>query len=74
VSIPEASAPACEEEARLRNLCAVTKLEYNRVLELIALRIGELNTPTFEVLVNNARKPMEEAQEALKRHIAEHGC
>ena len=74
MSNSESAAPACNEKARLLDLCAITKSEYTRVVELIALRVRELKTPTFEALVNNARKPMEEAQEALKRHIAEHGC
>ena len=74
MSNSESAAPECKEKARLFDLCAITKSEYSRVMELIALRVRELKTPTFEALVNNARKPMEQAQEALKRHIAEHGC
>jgi hypothetical protein len=46
-------------------------------MEAIALRVGDLNISNFEELAEfakNASKAMGQAQEALKRHTAEHGC
>jgi hypothetical protein len=77
MSNSESAAPACEEKRRLVNLCAVTKSEYSRAMEAIALRIGELNISHFDELAEfakDAKKAMEEAREALERHTAEHGC
>jgi hypothetical protein len=77
MSDSESATPACAEKARLLNRCAVAQSEYNRSIQLMAWRIGGLRDLNFEELADlakNARKPLEEAQEALERHTAEHGC
>jgi DNA phosphorothioation-dependent restriction protein DptG len=75
--VAEPISTACEEKARLLERCALAEWYCTRTIEKITWRIGEPRVPNYEELqdlVQAARKLMEDAQEALVRHAAEHGC
>jgi hypothetical protein len=75
--ISEPVATACEEKARLLRLCAVAESDYERAIRKLTWRIGEVKYPNYEELQNLAEaatKLVKNAQDALERHTAEHGC
>ena len=70
-------ATACEEKARLLRLCAVAESDFERTIQKLTWRIGEVKNPNYDVLQNlaeAAKKLVENAQGALERHASEHGC
>jgi hypothetical protein len=77
MSVPKSNAPACEEKGRLLRLCAVAESHHQRAIQEVSRFIGKLKQPDYNELiefVDTARTVVEEAQEALERHIAGHGC
>ena len=77
MSISESAAPVCAEKARLLRLCALAESHHQRAIRELARFIGKLKRSDFEELLEfggTARKIVNEAQEALERHTAEHGC
>jgi hypothetical protein len=77
MSPSESAAPACEERARLLRLCAVAESHHRRVMEQVTWILGRLEKPNHEdlnELAETARRIVDDAQQALKRHTAEHGC
>ena len=75
--ISEPVATACEEKARLLRLCAVAESDYERAIQKLTWRLGEVKYPNYEELQNlaeDARNLVENAREALERHTSEHGC
>ena len=73
----KALARACEEKARLLRRYAVAESNHHRALEILAQCIDTLQEPNPEVLhdfADTARQIVNDAREALERHIGEHGC
>jgi hypothetical protein len=77
MSNSESGAPVCAEKARLLRLCALTESHCQHGVQELSRFIGKLKKSDFEELLEfgeTARKIANEAQEALDRHRAEHGC
>ena len=75
--ISEPVVTACEEKARLLRLCAVAESDFERAIQKLTWRIGEVKNPNYEELQNlaeAAKKLVENAQGALEQHTSEHGC
>jgi hypothetical protein len=77
MQISPSLSPACEEKTRLLSLKAVAEANHHRVIQELTWRVGTLQKPDFKVLhelAQRARKLVEDAWEALRRHTSEHGC
>jgi hypothetical protein len=69
--------PACEEKARLLRRCAVAESNRQRAIQRLTWILGAERKPHFKLLnefAEAARDIAENAQRALERHTAEHGC
>jgi hypothetical protein len=67
----------CPEKNRLLDSYEQCATAYSTALTDLRRRMGVLSKPEYEVLFDHAeelRMRAKEAQEALLRHIAEHGC
>ena len=77
MSNSESGALVCVEKARPLRLCALTESHCQCAIQELSRFLGKLKKADFKELLEfgeTARKIASEAQEALDRRRAEHGC
>ena len=84
MSISESAGPMCAEKARLLRFCALAESSHQLAIQQLTWIRDTLMKQNYEDLqefagtardiVNDARRALKDAREALERHTAEHGC
>jgi hypothetical protein len=77
MSDSESAALVCEEKARLLRRCAVAESNHQLAIQQLTWMIGAPRKPNYVDLnefVETSRRIVDDAQQGLERHTAEHGC